>query len=410
MNIYVFLKVFAEISLYFGCIGALPALFPYSFFFLWPTLLCAACAAGAAFCSDQGRSSVRYLFLGLTAVPLLLGNGIMDILVLIPPVIYGFAMIHRDEWNLEYFQFSSGFRKLLIIFGIAVILVHFGVLIENRSDFGHVLDSVAFLRHYLIYAGCGILLQRQLRLGKDSRHSRYLNTLQLVVMLSGTGILVLAIAFAERYLSSHGLSLGQLLGQLLKYLLSVPLALMNYLFILLSELQTEKMDQFKEEHYSDIEPIPKMPMEEMHQLLPQASEEPAAFPWWLAVALLGAFTCILLLLTRSLKSRRTQADHTETVARIQPPAREKPPERRSNRSKLRKIYRDFLKVEKRKGHKLQPYHTSQNILENLRPDGNAGAAAKLRGLYLFARYDLKNPVTSRQIQEAKDALKQYKND
>ena len=408
MSFHVFLKVFADLCLYYGCIGALPTLFPYGYSFLWPSLILALCAGISAFCSDQGRSILRYPILLLTAAALLPGSGVMDFLTLIPPIVYVVTMILRDEWSLEYFRFREDFRRMLIIMGIAVMLVHFGVLIESRSDHTRVLDSVALLRHLLIYAFCGILIQRQLRLGGESIHSRYLNTLQLILMVLGTGILVLAIAFAERYLSSHGVSLGQLLGQLLKYLLSIPLALMNYLFILLSELQTETMEQFKEEHYSDIEPIAKMPMEEMQQLLPQISEEPAAFPWWLAVVLLGAFTCILILLTRTLKSRRIQADRTETVARIQPPPKEKQPERRSNRSKLRRIYREFLKAEKRKGHKLQPYHTSRDILEEMKPDGNPEAAARLRSIYLTARYDLHAPVTSEQVQQAKDALRQYR--
>lgn len=411
MNFHIFLKVFSEVSLYFGCIGALPALFPYQFFFLWPSMVCAACAGISAFCSDQGRKNARYPFLLLSATSLLLGANIMDILVLIPPVVYVAAMILRDEWSLEYFQFREGFRKTLTILGIAVVVVHFGVLIESRSDRTHVLNSIALLRHILIYAACGIILQRQLRLGGDTLHNRYLNTLQLGLLVLGTGAIILAIVLTESYLSSRGLSLGQLLGRVLQLAVGAFLSVFQYLFILLAEMiKTAKSLRLQDSTNTDADPTPVMPMGEMQQLIEEVPQEEAAFPWWLAVPLLVAFTGILILLTRTLGSRSADHKRTETISRIQPAAKERQPERRSNRSKVRRIYREFLKTEKKKGHKLQPFHTSLDILNNLKPNGNPDAAARLRRVYLSARYDLNTTITSVQVQEAKDVLKQYKND
>lgn len=407
MNFSVFLKVFGDLCLYFGCIGALPALFPHNVFFLWPCLICGFCGAFAAFLSDGGRSTNRYLYAALSLICLLFGQTAMEWLLLIPPVVYTLVLILRDQWDLEYFHFTASFRRILVIFGIAVMLVHFGVLIESRSDFTRVLDSVSLLRHYLIYAVCGILLQRQLRLGNESSGGRYLNNLQLALMTGGTASLVLSIALAEKHLSSRGISLWQLLGQAIKYLLSIPLAALNYLFVLLSELQSEKMDRFKEEHYSDIEATPKMPMEEMQQLIEQTPQEEAAFPWWLAVLLLIVFTCILVLLVRSLGNHRKEPAANETVAILQPKAKEKQPPRRSNRSKVRRLYREFLKAEKRMGHKLHSHQTSQDILDTLVSE-NKSEAEVLRKLYLSARYDLHADVTAQQVQRAKDALKGFR--
>lgn len=412
MNFYVFLKVFADINLYFGCIGALPALFPYRFLFLWPSLACAACAGIAAFLSDQGRNAARYPFLVLAATTLLLGAGIMDLLVLIPPVVYVMAMILRDEWSLEYFHFREGFRRTLIIMGIALVVVHFGVLIESRSDHTRVLSSAALLRHVVIYTLCGIILQRQLRLGGDDLHSRYLNTLQLGLLTVSTGAIVLAIVLSESFLSSRGLSLGQVAGSILQLLVSAPLAVLNRFFIELAEMVVAMMNRFAEPDNtaSDVEPLPKMPMEEMQQLVEDTPQEPAAFPWWLAVLLLAVFTCILVLLSKALRSHRTEPDRTETEARISPKPKERQAARRSNRSKLRKVYREYLKTEKRKGHKLESFHTSRDILEGTSPSGNAEAAADLRNLYLSARYNLNRDITAEQVQSAKNALKEYKMD
>ena len=358
-------------------------------------------------CVGPRRNANRFVYILLVPVCLLFGGNTMEWLLLVPPMVYTLLLIVRDQWDMEYFHFTASFRQILIIFGITVVVVHFGVLIENRSDFTRVLDSAKLLRHYLMYAFCGILLQRQLRLGADTGSNRYLNTLQLILLTGGTGATVLSIALAERYLSNRGLSLGQLLGGVFKYLLGIPLALMNYLFILLSELQSEKMDQFKQEHYSDIEAVPKMPLEEMQQLLPQTTEEPAAFPWWLAVLLLVSFTCILILLLRNLGTHHKDPVKNETISTIQPKAKEKLPPRGSNRSKIRKIYRDFLKAEKRMGHKLFTYHTSRNILDAL-VSRNRPEAAELRRIYLTARYDMNSEISSEDVQAAREALKKYR--
>ena len=411
MNFYVFAKVFGDLCLYYGCIGALPALFPYDFFFLWPTLVCAACTGIAAFLSGHGKNAARLPFLLLAAASLMFGRTVMEWLILVPPAAYTISMILRDEWTLEYFHFRDGFRKTLTVMGIALVLVHFGVLIEGRSDHSHVLDSTALLRHILMYTFCGILLQRQLRLGTDKLGDRYLNNIQLALIAVSTGAIVAGIVLAEWFLSSRGISLGQLIGQLLQMIVGVFLASFQQLFLVVAEMiKTAKKLQFDDSSNSDVDPTPVMPMEEMQQLVEEVAQEPAPFPWWLAVLLLVVFAALLILLARALGSRRSEPDRTETVSQIQPKAKEKQPSRRSNRTRLRKVYRDFLKAEKRKGHKLMSWHTSLDIVEELKPGGDPEAAAQLRQLYLSARYDPESNVTPEQVQAAREALKQYKTD
>lgn len=411
MNLSVFLKVFADINLYFACVGALPALFPYHFHFLWPALVCGACTGISACLSNHGKGKARYPFLLLAALPLLLGNGILELFILLPPVAYAVVTIVKDQWSMEYFEFRDSFRRTLIILGISVVLIHFGVLIENRSDRTHVLSSVGMLRHVLIYAVCGIILQRNLRLGADDSENRYLNGLQLTLLAAGTGIIVLSIVLAEWYLSRQGISLGQILGYLLQMLFGIFLSAFQYLFTAVAEMvETAQKLRYQDPTNTDVDPIPVMPMEEMQQMVSQASQEEAAFPWWLALLLLALFTCILILLHKTLGKHTTKPTPTETIVRIAPKPREPQQNRSSNRNRLRKIYRDFLKTEKRRGHKLLPYHTSRDILSDMKSGGNSKAAAKLRKIYLSARYDLIAPVTSQQIQEAREAFQQYKNE
>ena len=411
MNFHVFLKVFGEVCLYFGCVGALPALFPHDLFPLLPAAVCAIPAAIAAFLSDHGKVPPRFLLLLLAMSSLLLGSSLMEWLILLPPVIYVASLILRDEWTLEYFHFREQFRKTLTIMIITLVLVHFGVLIESRSQRTHVLDSIALLQHLLIYGFCGIVLQLQLRLGTDRKGIHYLSSLQLLLVTVCTGALVLAIVAAERFLSSRGISPGQLIGYGLQIIFGVFLSVFQRLFTIVAEMiKTAKRLRLEDNASSDVDPVTVMPMEQMQQLLPDAPQEAAPFPWWLAILVLILLTGILILLSRVLRGRKPEGHHSETVRQLSPSVRQKQPSRRGNRSRLRKVYREFLKSEKRRGHRLRPWHTSLDILDDVQPGGDPEAAARLRNLYLSARYDPGSNVTPQQVQEAKDALKQYRND
>ena len=411
MNFHVFLKVFGEVCLYFGCVGALPALFPHDLFPLLPAAVCAIPAAIAAFLSDHGKVPPRFLLLLLAMSSLLLGSSLMEWLILLPPVIYVASLILRDEWTLEYFHFREQFRKTLTIMIITLVLVHFGVLIESRSQRTHVLDSIALLQHLLIYGFCGIVLQLQLRLGTDRKGIHYLSSLQLLLVTVCTGALVLAIVAAERFLSSRGISPGQLIGYGLQIIFGVFLSVFQRLFTIVAEMiKTAKRLRLEDNASSDVDPVTVMLMEQMQQLLPDAPQEAAPFPWWLAILVLILLTGILILLSRVLRGRKPEGHHSETVRQLSPSVRQKQPSRRGNRSRLRKVYREFLKSEKRRGHRLRPWHTSLDILDDVQPGGDPEAAARLRNLYLSARYDPGSNVTPQQVQEAKDALKQYRND
>lgn len=409
MNFYVFLKVFGDLCLYFACIGAFPALFPYDFSFLWPAIVCAASAGIAAFLSDHGRNKGRFPLIALIFCCLVLGDTVMEALILIPPVAYAIAMLVRDEWSLEYFHFREVFRKALILLGLFLLVIHFGSTLEDSiSQRQPLLDSAPVLRYGLLYTVSGILLQRKLRMGSDSARDRYLNNIQLVLVTVGTGLFLLAIIFAERILESYGISLSELIGQALRFAVGLPIYLLGMLVTFLMGLDGKVLQQIQDSQAVETEPIETNPLPEMGEAILQQPQVEVAFPWWLAVLILAVLTLVLVYLTHVLRSRRTDAPVREVVSRILPKPNGKQPSRRSNRSKLRRVYREFLKSEKRKGHKLLPWHTSQDILETLQPSGDSKAAAVLRQLYLSARYDLTSAVTQDQVKAAKDALKQYR--
>ena len=65
MSIWMFVKTFGDICLYFSVVSAFPKLFPYEFSFLWPTLLCAVSVAMADMLGNRGLLRLRFLCLVL---------------------------------------------------------------------------------------------------------------------------------------------------------------------------------------------------------------------------------------------------------------------------------------------------------------------------------------------------------
>ena len=67
-----------------------------------------------------------------------------------------------------------------------------------------------------------------------------------------------------------------------------------------------------------------------------------------------------------------------------------------------------MKNEKRKGRKIHTDQTSEDLLTGLAYGTDPKGAARLREVYIQARYDDVRNVTQEQVEQAKSALKQYK--
>ena len=81
---------------------------------------------------------------------------------------------------------------------------------------------------------------------------------------------------------------------------------------------------------------------------------------------------------------------------------------RSNREKVRQTYRKFLAHERTGGLKLKKSYTTADILSRISPSTDRAAAAKLREIYLLARYDEEGEITRSQADAAREALKRIK--
>lgn len=406
MNLYIFAKVCAELFLYFALLSGIPGLFPYTYSPVWPVLFCGAAAAIAGYVSDHGKSGARFLCLLFPVACLTFAATIMDGLTLIPPVIYVLVTVFRDEWDLEYFHFRDFFRKSLTVLGIFLLVIFFGAMLEDSTrQRNPLLDATGALRYTLVYTVIGIVLQRQLRMGTDSRRSGFVSNLQLTLVSLSTGLFLLVLLGTERYLASQGISLGNLIGEALRFVVSLPVYLLGMLVTLIMGLDGDVLEEIKDSQSVETQPIATNPLPGMGEaVIPQQQEVMVTFPWWLAVLILAVLTVGLILLTRMLRNRPTGNPIRETVEKLAPEAKQPRSQRRSNRQKIRKYYREYLKAEQSQGHKLKHWHTSEDILRENR-SGSKKAAAQLRSLYLSARYDPDSPVSSQQVQKAKEALK-----
>ena len=410
MNFHVFLKVFGDLCLYFACIGGFPTLFPCDFSLLWPTLVCGAAAGIGAFLSDHGKGIGRFFCLILPAACLALADTLMEVLVLLPVLAYTVILICRDGWHLEYFPFRAAFQKCLKFLGIFLLVMFFGSMLEDSVNYRDpMLDSTAVLYAGLLYAASGIILQRQLRLDTNQIREKYFNNLQLVLTALGTGLFLLGLILAERFLASQGISLSEIIGQALRAVVAFPLRILGALVMLLFGMDGKTLEKIESAQTAETTPAATGPSLPMGQAVtPQQLQTDVGFPWWLAVLILAAMTALLLYLLRQMRGRRIVASARETTEKIASKTGQKPNIRRSNRAKLRKVYREFLRTEQGRGQKLESYHTSQDILDALRPGGNPSGAEKLRQLYLKARYDEANDITPEQLSQAREALKQYR--
>ena len=77
-----------------------------------------------------------------------------------------------------------------------------------------------------------------------------------------------------------------------------------------------------------------------------------------------------------------------------------------NRGKVRKIYRDFLHVARKKGIKITDKMTSEEILNTIKSVFDEQSAVALRDVYIIARYNEYADISNEQVRIAREALKQ----
>lgn len=395
----IILKVFGDICLYNAVIGSFPLLFHHDFLLLIPALLCAAGTGLAAALDRSGRTSLRFLGLLLPLCSLLLADGLIEFLMLLPPIAYTALVIFRGGFELEYYSFRETFLRLLkLLCGFAALIFALGYFEGMFGDFNENYDFTVTGFYGLLYAFTGVFLMRQLRLGADgSREDQLRNNIEMVIVLAAIIILTAVIVAAE-----------QTVQDLITALLNVILVLAGVIPMVIHELISwllrdngayiEAVESARQEV---TETAPRVTYQDLQGVLQSQQPEESGYPWWLAVLLLVGMSVLMVYLLRILSRESGSRGRRSNQALLEEDAPRKKEKRRSNRSRVRRIYRDYLKLVRRKGLKLETDQTSQDIMERSSRDLQKAAEGQLRQIYLKARYDLSAQITREDVDQAK---------
>lgn len=407
MSTWVFLKMFGDACLYFSAVSALKALFPHTFSFYLPALLCGLGPATAAFVTRRWNEERRYWCIALPLLSLLLVGSVMDVLILIPILAYAIAVIIRCDFYLEYYDFRESFLRTLRVWCIAfcVIAVFHGLETQAEPDKA-VLETTGALYYGLLFMLSGVILSRMLRLGHTGG-KRWTKGQAAVAVGLGGGVLA-AMIVLEKLLQNMASSLGDVLLSFLMLLLGLPGQLLNkFLNWVISLVDKGYLEyaQAKQQEIREISSGSVLPTEAAGE---KAAETANAFPWWLAVLILAALAVLLVWMLKQLRAGAVVSRGEGSVEKLEQPQRKSRTSRRTNRAKVRHYYRQFLRLEKKKGAALRSNQTSEDILSSVSPEADTASAAQLREIYLAARYDESRDISREQAEYAGAALKRYR--
>lgn len=405
MTLLLFLKVFADLSLCYAILGSFPGLFPPEYSMLLPAILAGSSVALACILYFSGYPKLRYCCMAIPLFTLLLCKSWTGVLLAVPAVIYGAAVILQSNYSLEYYTFQGTFRKALTWLGIFFVIILTLSVFESSVPGGqNFTDYKTTFFYGLLYAFCGVILQRQLRLGTENeskdlgKKKALLSLLAILLCIAG----VLTVAWLLRSSASTAMDL---LTQGIAFIIGGIAWLLRMIF--------DKADpEFKDEFLGNTVPPETTPTATMPTF--SGSEKPIqdavelGFPWWLVILMVAAMVIVLLIMLRNFFVQSSFSGASAKEEKITAEKTEQRLQKRSNRNKIRHYYRQFLKLERKRGLKPQIHQTSSDILSSISPLTDRAAAAALREEYIHARYDQQNEVTDAQVSRARSALKKIR--
>ncbi len=404
MSAMMILKIFSDCCICFAILATGPVSF--SLPLLLPAFICGIGAGFATFFDRKEWNVLRWLSAAIPLCGLLLAEDGGQRLILAVPAIYTAGVILRGKLELEYSGYRHFFIRSLMLLAVAYwVALVWNFLNQITSTATLRLDAGMILRYGLVHALCGIVLQRQLRLGVGYRAEG--GRRQMVTLLGTTTTIVVGFLAAEPLLRRGA-------AALLRYLLTLLLAPLGYLVeqvwrLLVSLFYTKGDEQSYQEFVDYMESINMGGFQNGGQTT-QPPEEFGLNATALWAILVGALLVVAaVFLFRSFFKRSRELDGGEqTVSLVTAPKKKRTPVF-SNRSRVRQIYRDFLRVEKNMGMRLKRSDTSQDVLQRIHPHTDRPSADALRQVYLVARYDDRQNITRSQVDAAKQAIKGTRN-
>ena len=400
MSVLMILKIFSDCCICFALLASGPVDFSISP--LIPALICGIAAGIGSFCSHKNWTFLRIVSLFLPFTCLILAEGGAETVLLAIPAGYTAFVILRHRLDLEYYGYRRFFINSLWVLGGAYVLLNVWIfLTQITNDVAPILAPEEILRYGLVHLLCGIVLQRQLRLGVG--HQAEGNRQQLAALLATGGAIAVGFVAAEPLLRK---GIGTILRTAVS-LLVTPLLLLYELCVKILEWleglgDSERTWEEFQNHMAEVL-APGGGLLFTPEESPVGKELDPATIW---AVLIGIILLILgIILLRSFLKNRADGDISEKIAQVTPPPKKKKTPPLSNRNRVRQVYRDFLRAENGKGLRLKCSDTSADVQHRLHPATNAESAQDLRQIYLQARYDDRANISRHQVERARQALK-----
>lgn len=394
MTFLLFTLIAANLCLYFAGAGLADA-----FSQMIPAALAAlvlgpvACVCGSLTAEKHPR--LRYVFLLLPPLALLLTGNLTQILLLAPAVLYPAAVLITGRFKITYRNDRSHF---LCSSGCLIPVMIFSQL--NEVSFPTLLFGTASLV-------LGVFTLRQLRFGaQTSRKQKGLELLSIAALPAAAGIAV--------FLLPRLLKVGE---WLVKSLLFPLIQVLQRIVVVVIALLEPVIDSAMEEPTTTAVAESTTAVTETYVPETVSADFPIRIrenlPYLLIPLAAAAAVFFIVWTLRRLSETRSEKDlpdqgalETEAdVGSVRTPAEA---ERRSNRRKVRRIYEKYLKLLQRRKFHRQPQDSSEEILEKTRSLSAAEPARALRELYILARYDPSASITDAQVREAQRLLRQLR--
>lgn len=400
MSAAMLLKIFSDCCLCFAVLGSGPVTFNVTL--LLPALICGVSAAIATFFDQKKLPVLRCICGVLPLCCLFFATELWQGILLAVPAVYTAVIIFLRKLEVEYYTYRHFFVRSIWLLAVGYLATNAWLfltqVIQDETIF---LDTSVMLRYGLTHVLCGVVLQRQLRLGVGAKAA---GSKGQMAMLLGTAAIIVAGFFAAEPLLRKSLyAIFSYLGSLALAPVVLMAELYAWLIALIRSWDTgdRSFVKFIEQYTAQQNQI----KDQITHIIPK--DEPPEFNYmWFTLIPLGIILVVaLVLFAYSFYKRRATSEEGAQIKRIENAPQKKKSPVFSNRAKVRQLYRDFLQKEQSLGMRVKRSDTSESILHRIHRSTDQPSADQLRNIYLSARYDERDNVSRDQVEQAKQALR-----
>lgn len=406
MFLSMFLRIFSDCIIMFGLLGCCPTLLPYRFSLPLAALIFGLSAGVSYTLYDRGKNTWGRLCALLPLLALFLPPSTNEIFILIVPMLYTMYICFDGMMNPEYYSYRQFFKRSLFLLAVVWVVISVALYMEDPKGLReNLVQTEVILRYAIVYFLCGVVLQRQLRLGVHQNAKGELG--QIFGVLGSVGVVSAVFVVTDSLLRQNVLDMLRKVASVL----IMPFAvLLEILIVFLDNIKEMRDSEEYKEAWENSSASPTESYNDLKQLLGELLEEAPEqgnSPWVMVFAALAVVILLVLMVIAFVKIRGG-TNALFIVSQVKESPKQKRMSRLSNRGKVRQAYRDFLSYERQKGLVLKKHYTTADILERIATPNKEIPATQLREVYLRARYDEEREVTREAVSAARTALKEIR--